>query len=141
MGLGILFTTSCAKKTTEPAPLPEPTAIFRRTVVYLDPATPTRRDTTYQTASLTATSELNSTHLAVTLRSKPNQEGIDFRVDRSQLSKDLAGTYAYKSKVDYTTPPTTLYYYAFMPGTNGSQGWTFGSLINYPHRLARHHGL
>jgi hypothetical protein len=70
MGLGVLFTTSCAKKT--PEPLPEATATFRRTVVYLDPATPTRRNTTYQTVSLTATSELNSTHLAVTLRSKPN---------------------------------------------------------------------
>jgi hypothetical protein len=53
-------------------------------------------------------------------------------VDRSQLSKDLAGTYAYKSKGNSTTPPTTLNYYAIIPGYDGRSSWVFGSLIHYP---------
>ena len=122
--------TSCSDKAT-PEPIPEPTATVTRSIAYLDTAQPTRRDTVFQQTALTPKVELNGSTLFVSLRTKPNREGFLFALYRSRIPATLVGTYSYQSRLSLTAP-VNLQYYTFLPGSDGSQGWTFGSLVNIP---------
>jgi len=132
LALATCLATSCSEKATpEPELTPEPTATVTRTIAYRDAAQPVRRDTVFQQTALTPTAELSGSTLFVSLRTKPNREGFLFALNRSRLPASLVGTYSYQSRQDVAAP-TNLHYYAFLPGSDGSQGWSFGSLVNTP---------
>ena len=131
LALAAGFATSCSSDKATPEPTPEPTATVTRAIAYLDAARPARRDTVFQQAALTPTAELSGSTLFVNLRTKPNREGFLFALNRSRIAATLVGTYSYQSRQS-TTAPTNLHYYAFLPGSDGSQGWSFGSLVNVP---------
>ena len=131
LGLAAACLSSCADQKETPEPLPEPTATYRRTWAYLDQALPARRDSTYQTAALAPTAEQNATSLFVFLRTKPNEEGLLFSINRNRLTPGLTGTYTYRTPLDFTTTDVDLKYYVFYKRTiNSSASWDYGSFVN-----------
>jgi hypothetical protein len=123
--------TGCSDKATPtPEPTPEPTATVTRNIAYHDTAPPARRDTVFQQTALTPTAELRGGTLFINLRTKPNREGFLFALNRG-IPASLVGTYSYQSRQN-GTPPANLNYYAFVPGSNGLQSWSFGSFVNTP---------
>ena len=131
LALFAFLTTSCADNATPKPTAPEPTATVTRNIAYRDAARPARRDTVFQEATLTPSAELSGSTLFVNLRTKPNREGFLFALNRSRLSATLVGSYSYQSRQDVAAP-TNLQYYRFMPGSDGTQSWSFGSLVNIP---------
>ncbi|TGE27711.1 hypothetical protein [Hymenobacter metallicola] len=111
LGLSLLLATGCDKEDEQdptPEPLPEPTVVYNRSIVYADNGQ--RRDTVFQAKQVVATSIQNKTDFYVRVAPATSSETVSFILDRTKIKASLVGSYTLKNMKNFDVQDADVTY-------------------------------
>ncbi|UOQ73205.1 hypothetical protein [Hymenobacter cellulosilyticus] len=128
LGLTLLLTTGCDKEDDQqvaPEPLPEPTFVYSRSIVYYDNGQ--RRDTTFQDKKASMVSVQNSKIMRVAAGPLTSTEYVDFTFDRTAVKSGIVGSYTLKTQKEFAKGDADLTYAYRLPENLGGGSVLFNS--------------